>query len=200
MAALAFTFTIPANVQAEVEYVGVLSDYTQTPIQEAAFSPDGHRIACAYHRGFAIWDIKSGEIVVRLAGHGDGYWARGMVGGRHDSNNPYIVALEFTPDGKRLVSIGDDWTVRIWSTQDGKQLRLIGMPAWPAAGALTPDGKHLMTSASDCGRRCKRLCLWNINSGKPVHDFRGTTMGASSISFSGKSGIAATNGRALIRL
>ncbi|MBI2300639.1 MAG: PD40 domain-containing protein, partial [Armatimonadetes bacterium] len=55
----------------------------------------------------------------------------------------------FTPDGARLVSIGDDKVIRVWDASSGDLLRTIRGPSAPGpagallAAALAPDGSTL---------------------------------------------------------
>jgi WD40 repeat protein len=57
--------------------------------------------------------------------------------------------LLFTPDGKRLISISEDKTIRIWSTKTGEQTKKFesqigdGYEGMLYASALSPDGKLL---------------------------------------------------------
>jgi WD40 repeat protein len=60
-----------------------------------------------------------------------------------------VRAVSFTPDGKQLVSVSEDKSVRIWDVDSGACLRVLYPPAGPGlegllyAGALAPDGKTL---------------------------------------------------------
>ncbi|VFN05193.1 MAG: WD domain-containing protein, G-beta repeat-containing protein, partial [Candidatus Kentron sp. G] len=55
----------------------------------------------------------------------------------------------FTPDGRRLFSVSDDKTIRVWDVASGKLLRTLrgqvgqGHEGKLFAGALSPDGKWL---------------------------------------------------------
>jgi WD40 repeat protein len=65
-----------------------------------------------------------------------------------------VWSLVFTPDGKELVSAGDDKVIRVWSLQKAKTVRLIRANAGPAnhgkiyALALSPDGHWLAVGGS----------------------------------------------------
>jgi WD40 repeat protein len=76
-------------------------------IRNIALSPDATKLASSSLRDDAvsIWDVASGKRIYRLAGHG-------KLGGRR--------AVAFTPDGKSLLSWGDDMYLRKWDMRNGK--------------------------------------------------------------------------------
>ena len=55
----------------------------------------------------------------------------------------------FTPDGKELISVSNDKTIRFWDVKTGETLRVLHPPIGPGpegqlyAAALSPDGKTL---------------------------------------------------------
>jgi tRNA (guanine-N(7)-)-methyltransferase subunit TRM82 len=55
-----------------------------------------------------------------------------------------IRALEFSPDGKHLLSGGDDKAVRIWSTEDWTCLAALKAPKKVSAAAFTRDSRHAL--------------------------------------------------------
>ncbi|VTU02086.1 wd40 repeat-containing protein : WD40 repeat-containing protein OS=Singulisphaera acidiphila (strain ATCC BAA-1392 / DSM 18658 / VKM B-2454 / MOB10) GN=Sinac_0055 PE=4 SV=1: WD40: WD40: WD40: WD40: Peptidase_C14 [Gemmataceae bacterium] len=61
----------------------------------------------------------------------------------------FVKHAFFTPDGERVITIGDDKAVRFWSIATGESLVTVPLPAGPdvegvpQGAALSPDGKHL---------------------------------------------------------
>lgn len=75
-------------------------------VRGVAVSPDSTLVAgSALQNDLRIWDAKTGREVAKLQGNGS-------LGGKR--------RVRFTPDGKRLVAWGDDWTTRVWDLGTGK--------------------------------------------------------------------------------
>ncbi len=61
----------------------------------------------------------------------------------------YVRKVLFTPDGKELISVSDDKTVRFWDVASGEPIRVLRPPIGPGnegklyAAALSPDGRTL---------------------------------------------------------
>ena len=65
---------------------------------DAAFSPDGRRLATSSLDGTArVWDLESGKLMTALLGHADGVWS-----------------VAFSSDGRRVLTASRDRTARIW--------------------------------------------------------------------------------------
>jgi WD40 repeat protein len=74
-----------------------------------------------------IWDAAGGQLVLALKGH------RG-----------FVRSLAFTVDTKRLVSAGNDGTLRLWDTSSGKELlSLKSEHSYEDKVAFSPDGTLL---------------------------------------------------------
>ena len=60
-----------------------------------------------------------------------------------------VRKILFTPDGRQLISISDDKTIRVWDVASGEVLRVHFPPKGPGpvgmlyAAALSPDGRTL---------------------------------------------------------
>jgi WD40 repeat protein len=77
-----------------------------------------------------VWDLATGKELFRLVGH------TASVGG-----------IAWTPDGKRIVSGGNDGHLIVWNAQTGKLLkRIMGTTSAMWSIALSPDGVSANTS------------------------------------------------------
>jgi RNA polymerase sigma factor (sigma-70 family) len=115
-------------------------------INALAFSPDGRRLAGgANDRTIRLWDVTTGEELLRLKGHVD-----------------EVRSLAFAPNGKTLASGSSDQTVRLWDLATGKEVRRFrGHRRGVAAVAFSPDGKRLASGSSDT-----TVLVWDLTDGR----------------------------------
>jgi WD40 repeat protein len=103
-------------------------------VGNVAFSPDGQRIASASEVWDAqkgqhvsvevkVWDARTGQELLSLKGH-----------------TGFVTSVNFSTDGKRLISTDAAGKVLVWDTRTG---RLLDEPPPPTAptGARSPDGQ-----------------------------------------------------------
>lgn len=73
-----------------------------------------------------------------------------------------VRQLSFSPDGKQLISLGADATVRYWDAVNGQELRRFqGKAKQPRLEGLSPDGKLLVTLN-------KTLQFWDTTTGQEL--------------------------------
>jgi WD40 repeat protein len=89
-----------------------------------------------------------------------------------------VQRLAFSPDGKRLLTSGNDARVKVWDVATGKrQSQIRGQGS--ARFALSPDGKYLAISWGGGGA----LGLWDAKTGQKIRDLGSSTGVVRSIFF-----------------
>jgi len=79
--------------------------------------------------------------------------------------------VEFSPDGKWLVTASGDYTVRLWNADNGKLITVLqGHTDEVSHATFSPDGKWLVTASRD-----KTARLWDADSGKLIAILQGHT-------------------------
>jgi WD40 repeat protein len=137
---------------------------TLTGVSAVAFSGDGHLVAAGgRNNSIKIWNVSTGREAQTLATQAGGLAA--TVG---------VSYLAFTPDSRRLVSVGD--AVRTWDVATGGALPSAELGLFTAASAsggfsnpfaLSPDGRQLagLARAYQQGERA-RVTFWNLETGQ----------------------------------
>jgi WD40 repeat protein len=127
-------------------------------VDRSALSPDNSILAVYAREGdsdastIQAWNLRTKQ---RL-------WTK------HAHDEP-IHCLEFSPNGKLLVSTSDDHTMRFWEPASGKLLRTLkGHRSWVMEAVFSPDGKTLATASVDGTVR-----LWDVATGNERFVFRG---------------------------
>ena len=91
-----------------------------------------------------------------------------------------VLTVNFTPDGKGLVSSSRDKTIKLWNPQTGQLIRTLeGNSADVFAVAFKPDGLMLASGGFD-----KSLRLWNPQSGKLIRTLEGHSGPVVALAFS----------------
>jgi WD40 repeat protein len=116
-----------------------LTGHTQG-IPSVCFSADGKRLLSVSHDGtLRIWDVESGKELKQIQAH-----------------KP-LYSAAFSPDGKRIVSGGDE-AVRLWDAESGKELRKYpGHGTQVTSVAFFPDGRRIAATSWDGTARIWRV-------------------------------------------
>ena len=116
-----------------------------------------------YDRHLVWWDPAKGQPIRAVEAHQG--WVRDVIA---------------TPDGTRLLSVGDDMLVKVWEASTGKLIRsLEGHATRTPQGhvtalysiAVSPDGRFLAS-----GDRHGEVRVWELESGKTVSTFQVPTL------------------------
>lgn len=145
-------------------------------VHAVAFSPDGSLLATGSNdpAGFLrVCNARTGELVRTLPGH------QGAV-----------LSVEFSKDGKRLLSASFDKTARMWDVASGREIRAFkGHSWWVWSAAFSPDEKRIVTASQDGS-----ASLWSVETGKQIAQFLGHRGPVYAAAFSPVGSLVATAG------
>ncbi len=97
-----------------------------------AFSPNGRLLAGEDNGTYYLWRVDDGQILTQLP----------------EPTAPNLVA--FSPDGRHLVTTGNDGSLRLWDARTGRQIRAVSPNLGTVFGlAFSPDGSRLGTVSTD---------------------------------------------------
>lgn len=108
-------------------------------------SEDGSRVACLrWPRGITVWDCKTGRALETWRG-----------------SEATVHAICFSPDGRFLVSGGDDNLISVWDAETGRRLKqLRGHKDEVKSLCFTPDGRTLVSAGRDLSVRLWHVQTW----------------------------------------
>ncbi|MBL7798627.1 MAG: caspase family protein [Saprospiraceae bacterium] len=136
------------------------------------FSPDGKHFLTAYHgSGSAyIWHTPTGKLVHKLDGkHGN------------------ITTVDYSPNGKHVVTAGLDKTVKIWDAETGNLLHEI---KGHSRATFSPDSRLVAVRTADSTAR-----IWNVQNDTLIQTLKGHKHNVLSCCFSPDSRYVATASR-----
>ena len=125
-----------------------------------AFSPNGECVACpSVGDRIAIYNVLSGDYIFSQSKH-----------------NGEIRSLNFSSDGKYLVSTSEDHTVCIWDAETGDSIRTLHGHAKSASifyARYSPNDKYIISVASAGDTKIWDAeigkCIFNLNYSLPIN-------------------------------
>jgi WD40 repeat protein len=89
--------------------------------------------------------------------------------GKFTSHSQMILAIAFTPDGRSILTGGDDVLVRMWDFPSGKKIREFQGHASPINSiAVSPDGRRLVTASGRYAGPDWSVRLWDAATGSEL--------------------------------
>lgn len=132
--------------------VGVLKGDGRHILEGLKFSPDGRFLLAAGGKIIRLWDMLTGRLVKSYVNHRIG-----------------VQSVDFSGNGKLIVSGGLDKRVHLWSSGSGKLLRVHRFHNEHLMSlALSPDG-HFLAAAGE-GRLVR---IWDLQTGRLARIMKG---------------------------
>jgi WD40 repeat protein len=129
----------------------------------AVFSEDAQMVAVSYSNNLVeIYEVNTGKRLKRLP----------------NIETP-IKGLTFSPDGKTLVTGGNQADLKLWDLSDAREPELLNSGNTYYRTAFSPDGQYLASADGD-----GTLHLWEFASRRMIKTFRGHTGMIRSLAFS----------------
>lgn len=133
-------------------------DSAKDEVLAVVFSPDGtHLISSGVDTRLITWKISN-----------DTYSLEEIVPSGHSRD---VETLNFSSDGRRLVSVSDDRLLKVWDMTEGTPKFLMDIPGhrdWVYSAEFTPDGKYIVSSSSD-----RTVRVWDAQYGRLVLNLQG---------------------------
>lgn len=153
----------------------------QNPSNGTDLHPDGQSIALSFFGApTTVFDLQTWEITHELHGHGN-----------------TVTTVNFTPDGRHLLSASYDGDLRLWNLEDESEImRISGSSGAYLVGlTLSPEGSTALTQHFN-----GPVTLWDVETGTMIRQFGDTFNSYNGVAFSSDghyivSGSAAVLGR-----
>lgn len=152
-------------------------------VYAVAFSPDGQLIASGgVDKTVRIFNLGTGQLMKTFDGHNESvtnvtFLSNTQVASSGDSvihvwdlttnkeaprrfegHQGRIPAMAISPDGRRLLTGGDDRTVKLWDAQTGKMIHsFAGHTDTITCVAFSPDGRRAVSGGYD-----RTVRVWNL--------------------------------------
>jgi uncharacterized protein with WD repeat len=131
---------------------------------KVAFSPDGRTLVAGCN-AISLWDVENGKRIRTF----------------EVTYSTIFDSVEFSPDGKRVISGDRTNAICLWDVETGKRICTFGEQhsGFVYSTAFSPDGRWLVTGSEDT-----TLAIWDMESGKRIRTFKGHSGDVRSVRFS----------------
>ncbi len=177
-------------------------------VHSIAFSSDGNTIATGGYRVIKLWQKSAGAVTKKITlpteaismttntaqttlavatkGNGLSLWkiADGKKLSDIKGHTGDVLAMAFSPDGKKLATSSVDQHLRVWNVSDGKVLSSLKTSALTNGLTFSKDGSQIITANAD-----NIIRIWSSTlpqpkpvAPKPVAELKGHTKAVKSIS------------------
>ncbi len=121
---------------------------------QIALSPDGKQLACTHFgRHVRVWEVPGGRLL-------------------HSLDTGSSMAVQYSPNGRFLLTGGDQGHVQLWDTDSGRPCGSFKDESWVGGLAFHPDGRRLAVTGG------LGLSLREFPSGKLLHRLDSGRIGA----------------------
>ncbi|BAG03646.1 hypothetical protein [Microcystis aeruginosa] len=98
---------------------------------------------------------------------------------RLEGHKDFVTSVNFSPDGKTLVSVSRDNTIKLWNVETGEEIRTLKGHDGVQSVNFSPDGKTLVSGSWD-----NTIKLWNVETGEEIRTLKGHNGPVNSVNFS----------------